>query len=64
MMSNTLHVQTGVAELSGTTLCYEVAGSGHPIFLVHGHLLDRRSWASSFYGEASRVQPDRAGFSK
>ena len=40
-MSNTEHVQTGFAAVNGTTLYYEVAGTGHPFVLAHGHLLDR-----------------------
>jgi pimeloyl-ACP methyl ester carboxylesterase len=47
-MSNSPQVQTGFAEVNGTTLYYEVAGVGHPFVLVHGHLLDRRSWDVQF----------------
>ncbi|MBA2394623.1 MAG: alpha/beta hydrolase, partial [Ktedonobacteraceae bacterium] len=47
-MSNTEHIQTGFAEVNGTTLYYEVAGTGHPFVLAHGHLLDRRSWDDQF----------------
>ena len=59
------HVQTGVAELNGTTLKYEVAGSGHPFILVHGHLLDRRSWDDQFAVFAQHYQViryDQRGF--
>lgn len=47
-MAQTGHVQTGLAEVNGTTLYYEVAGAGHPFILLHGHLLDRRSWDDQF----------------
>ncbi len=36
--------QTGIAHVNGTELYYEVAGTGHPFTLIHGLLLDRRSW--------------------
>ena len=55
-MSNTQHVQTGFAEINGTTLYYEDAGAGHPFVLVHGHLLDRRSWDDQFVIFAQRYR--------
>ena len=64
-MSNTEHVQTGIAEVNGTTLYYEVAGTGHPFVLVHGHLLDRRSWDDQFAVFAQRyrvIRYDQRGF--
>ena len=64
-MSNTEQVQTGFAEVNGTTLYYEVAGAGHPFMLVHGHLLDRRSWDEQFavFAEHYRViRYDQRGF--
>src|SRR5256884_4717574 len=64
-MSNTKPVQTGFAKINGTTLYYEVAGAGHPFVLVHGHLLDRRSWDEQFAVFAERyrvVRYDQRGF--
>ncbi len=64
-MSNTEHVQTGFAGINGTTLYYEVAGAGHPFVLVHGHLLDRRSWDDQFavFAQQYRViRYDQRGF--
>ena len=64
-MSNTQHVQTGFAEINGTTLYYEVAGAGHPFILIHGHLLDRRSWDDQFavFAQQYRViRYDQRGF--
>ena len=40
--------QTGIAHVNGTELYYEVAGTGHPFTLIHGLLLDRRSWDDQF----------------
>jgi pimeloyl-ACP methyl ester carboxylesterase len=64
-MADTQSLQTGFAEVNGTTLYYEVAGSGHPFILVHGHLLDRRSWDDQFAVFAQRyrvVRYDQRGF--
>lgn len=64
-MPNTEHVQTGFAEVNGTTLYYEVAGAGHPFVLAHGHLLDRRSWDDQFAVFAQRyrvIRYDQRGF--
>lgn len=64
-MSNPTHTQTGFAEINGTTLYYEVAGAGHPFVLVHGHLLDRRSWDDQFAVFAERyriIRYDQRGF--
>lgn len=64
-MSHTGHLQTGFAEINGTTLYYEVAGAGHPFVLVHGHLLDRRSWDDQFavFAQQYRViRYDQRGF--
>lgn len=40
--------QGGVAHVNDTELHYEVGGSGHPLTLIHGMLLDRRSWDDQF----------------
>ncbi len=64
-MSSTKHVQKGFAAINGTTLYYEVAGAGHPFVLVHGHLLDRRSWDDQFAVFAQRyrvIRYDQRGF--
>lgn len=64
-MSNIQNVQTGFAEVNGTTLYYEVAGSGHPFILIHGHLLDRRSWDEQFAVFAQQykvIRYDQRGF--
>ena len=64
-MANVQPVQTGFAEVNGTKLYYEVAGTGHPFVLVHGHLLDRRSWDDQFAVFAQRyraIRYDQRGF--
>ncbi|GHO96433.1 hydrolase [Reticulibacter mediterranei] len=64
-MSNTEWIQTGFAEVNGTTLYYEIAGTGHPFVLVHGHLLDRRSWDEQFAVFAQQykvIRYDQRGF--
>lgn len=64
-MSNAEQVQTGFAEVNGTTLYYEIAGAGHPFILEHGHLLDRRSWDDQFgvFAQHYRViRYDQRGF--
>jgi 3-oxoadipate enol-lactonase len=64
-MSDMEHVQTGFAEVNGTTLYYEVAGTGHPFVLLHGHLLDRRSWDDQFAFFAQHykvIRYDQRGF--
>ncbi len=64
-MTETRQQQTGIAEVNGTTLYYEVAGAGHPFVLVHGHLLDRRSWDDQFavFAQHYRViRYDQRGF--
>ncbi|HLI06354.1 MAG TPA: alpha/beta hydrolase [Ktedonobacteraceae bacterium] len=64
-MAETTNLQTGFAEVNGTTLYYEVAGAGHPFILIHGHLLDRRSWDDQFAVFAQRyrvIRYDQRGF--
>ena len=55
-MSTAEHIQTGFAEVNGITLYYEVAGEGHPLVLIHGLLLDRRSWDKQFAEFAQRYK--------
>ena len=47
-MTETKQLQTGFAEVNGTRLYYEVAGTGHPLTLIHGGLVDRRLWDDQF----------------
>ena len=34
--SSTLELVTGIAEVNGTTLYYEIQGKGHPLVLLEG----------------------------
>jgi 3-oxoadipate enol-lactonase len=43
---NQLH--TGFADVNNTRLYYEVAGTGHPLVLIHGGLVNRRLWDDQF----------------
>lgn len=38
----------GFAEVNGTRLYYEVAGSGRPLVLIHGFSLDTCMWDDQF----------------
>jgi pimeloyl-ACP methyl ester carboxylesterase len=41
-------VQSGIAAVNGTTLYYEMAGSGHPLVLIHGGAVDSRAFDDQF----------------
>lgn len=47
-MSDSTRIETGFAEVNGTRLYYEVAGTGHPLVLSHGFLTDKSSWDDQF----------------
>ena len=56
-----------IAEVNGTRLYYEVAGSGHPLVLIHGSTLDTRMWDEQFevFARSYRViRYDARGFGK
>lgn len=40
--------ESGYADVNGTKLYYEIAGSGTPLILVHGMSVDTRMWDSQF----------------
>jgi pimeloyl-ACP methyl ester carboxylesterase len=64
---NAMQAQTGFAEVNGTRLYYEVAGSGHPLVLIHGMSLDTRMWDDQFEPLAQHyrvVRYDARGFGK
>ena len=57
----------GFAEVNGTRLYYEVAGSGHPMVLIHGFSRDTRMWDDQFETFAQRhqvIRYDARGFGK
>ncbi len=58
---------TGFAEVSGTRLYYEVAGSGHSLVLIHGFSLDTRMWDDqfeTFTQDFQVIRYDARGFGK
>jgi 3-oxoadipate enol-lactonase len=59
--------QSGFAQVNGTRLYYDVAGSGDPIVLIHGFTLDRRMWDEQFDTFAKRyrvIRYDARGFGR
>ena len=64
-MSNDVPTQRGFAEANGARLYYEVAGSGHPVVLVHAGIADHRMWDDQFARFAERyrvIRYDQRGF--
>jgi pimeloyl-ACP methyl ester carboxylesterase len=62
-----MQTQTGFADVNGTRLHYEVAGSGHPLVLIHGQSLDTRMWDDQFEVFAQQYQViryDMRGYGK
>jgi 3-oxoadipate enol-lactonase len=47
-MTETGQLQAGFVDVNGTKLYYEIAGTGHPLTLIHGGLVDRRLWNDQF----------------
>jgi 3-oxoadipate enol-lactonase len=43
-----LEPQTGFADVNGARLYYEVAGTGHPVVLVHAGIADHHMWDNQF----------------
>src|SRR5215510_14763610 len=41
-------VLSGLAEVNGTKLYYEMAGQGHPVVLIHGGVLSSSEWDEQF----------------
>lgn len=64
-MNDTVRVETGFAEVNGTRLYYEVAGSGHPLVLSHSFIADKSLWDDQFAAFAQHyrvVRYDLRGF--
>jgi pimeloyl-ACP methyl ester carboxylesterase len=62
-----LDEQQAFAEVNGTRLYYEVAGSGHPLVLIHGLALDTRMWDDQFKTFAQHhqvIRYDLRGFGR
>lgn len=59
--------KAGIAEVNGTHLQFEIAGSGHPLVLIHGFSLDGRMWDDQFFTFANNyrvLRYDMRGFGK
>lgn len=57
--------QTGTAPVNGTQMYYEIAGSGHPLIMVHAGVADHRLWDDQFAAFADRyrvIRFDQRGF--
>src|SRR5579885_2342077 len=48
--------QSGIAEVNGTKLYYEMAGKGHALILLHGGAVDSRAWDDQFNVFATRYK--------
>lgn len=62
-----IHIESDNAEVNGTRLYYEMAGSGEPLLLVHGGGGDRRHWDGQFSALAEQfhvVRYDLRGYGK
>ena len=59
--------QSGLVEVNGGTLYYEVLGKGAPVILIHGGFGDRRMWDDQFAPLAQAfkvIRYDHRGFGK
>jgi 3-oxoadipate enol-lactonase len=60
-------IKEGIAEVNGTKIYYEMAGSGETLVLVHGNAGDRRHWDFQFMPLAKEfnvIRYDVRGFGK
>jgi len=59
--------EAGFAEVNGTRLYYETAGSGEPVVLLHAFMFDARMWDDQFdvlAGEFRVIRYDARGFGR
>jgi pimeloyl-ACP methyl ester carboxylesterase len=62
-----MEIKSGFAEVNGTRLYYEMAGTDQPLVLIHGFTLDTRMWDDQFETFARRwrvLRYDLRGFGK
>lgn len=62
-----MQMDTGFADINGTHLYYEIAGSGPSLVFIHGFTLDNRMWDDQFevFAQHYRVlRYDARGFGK
>ncbi len=63
--ANALRPGTRTAEVNGAQIAYEVAGSGHPVVLLHAGIGDRRMWddqIAAFTERFTVIRYDARGF--
>jgi 3-oxoadipate enol-lactonase len=66
-MTETAAGQSGIAEVNGARLFYEVAGTGPAIVLLHAGIADRRMWDGQFAELARRfrvIRYDARGYGR
>src|SRR5690349_14993808 len=66
-MAGSYAARTGVADVNGTRLFYEIAGAGPALVLLHGFSLDARMWDAQFAAFAQRyrvLRYDARGFGR
>ena len=64
-MSGIISPESGYLEVESGHLYYEVAGTGHPLLLVHADVADHRMWNEQFAAFAQRyrvIRYDKRGF--
>lgn len=62
-----MDITSGFADVNGTRLYYQTAGSGEPLVFIHGYTLDTRMWDDQFEVFAQRyrvIRYDVRGFGK
>jgi pimeloyl-ACP methyl ester carboxylesterase len=62
-----LNIEHGYININGSRIFYEQAGSGQPLILIHGNMLDRRMWDFNFLALALRfrvIRYDQRGFGR
>jgi pimeloyl-ACP methyl ester carboxylesterase len=47
-MTETTPIECGFADVHGAQLYYEAAGAGHPLVMLHSHLIDSGQWDDQF----------------
>lgn len=66
-ITSVARAQSGYADVNGGRLYYEVAGTGHPLVLIHGGQMDSRMWDDQFAKWASAykvIRYDVRGYGK
>lgn len=64
-MNEVKGLRTGIANIEGASLYYEIAGEGPNLVLAHAGFVDRRMWDEQFPVFAQRyrvLRYDRRGF--